>query len=84
MGGVCHTCKGAHRLSLGTRRENDYLVVRIVVDGIDIDQCLGLDVYVTQSVCYVKDLDHRTSRKADVAAVFLGSRDYLLHPVDVR
>ena len=44
----CHTRKCAHGLGLRTGSEDNDPVIRIIVDGIDVDERVRLDIDVAQ------------------------------------
>ena len=52
----CHPRKGTHRLCLAARRQDDYLVVVVVVYGADVNERIGLHVDVAQRI---GDLEYR-------------------------
>ena len=76
--------QGAERLALGTGRDDDDLVVAVVLDVAQLDQGVAGDPEVSEVAGHTHGAHHRPAHVDDLAVVLHGQVHHLLDAVDVR
>ncbi len=80
---VGHPRQGCHRFALGAGADQHHLVVREVVQRLDVHDQARRDLQVAQVPGDAHVADHRAADEGDPAAVFMGGVEDLLDAVDV-
>ena len=78
-----HAGQGAHRLALAAGRDEDDLIVGVVLQILDVDQGAGRNGQVSQLYGGIHHVYHAAAEYRYFTAEFYGSIHHLLHPVDV-
>ena len=78
-----HAAQGGHALPLTARGDNHLLLVRIILQLIDLYQGIFRNADALQIPCRLNNTDHAAPFHADLAAELIGRVDDLLHPVHI-
>ena len=78
-----HTGESRHRLALASCSDQDYLVVRVILDLIDLHKSLVRDPQITQFRRGTDDVYHTASFYGYFSSVFIGRIDDLLDSVHI-
>ena len=84
MHAVCHTTECRHALALASGRNNDRLVLRIIFQPLNIDQCILRYADTVQVRSGLNNIHHASSLNHNLSAELVSSIDDLLHSIDIR
>ena len=79
-----HAGERCHALALRTRRDEDGLLRRVILQLIDFNQRALRNLNIAELVRNADDIDHRPALDHDLSAVLVGGVDDLLHAVHIR
>ena len=84
MRAACHTGQGCHGLSLASGGDENGLLIRIIFQMVNIDQCSLRDLDIAQFTGRTDHVNHASALNDHLPVIFISGIDDLLHTVYVR
>ena len=79
----CHTGKCRHGLTLASSCNQNYLVIRIILHLINLDQSILRDLQISKFGCYRNNIDHTAAFYCNFSSETVCSVNNLLHTIHI-